>query len=851
MNRIVFESGLGRGCLSRGSRNRRLRPSVLALEGRTLLSTFTVGSTADDGSTGTLRWAIGQANSDQGADTIAFTSLFNTPQTISLTGGPLGLTGTAMTTITGPGANLLTVSGKFQASRVFDVPGGSAAISGLSITGGSADIGAGLRNDGGTLSLTFATVSGNTASQQGGGLATRFGGKTTLSNVTVDGNTAPAGSGLVSSDSTLTVNNCTVSGNTTTGQGGGLLNSGGTATLTDATVAANTAGTDGGGLSNDHAGTATLINCTVSGNSSSGGKSGVVNQATLSMTNTIISGNKYGDVLGSYTGGSNLIGGAPLLAPLGNYDGSTQTMALLPGSPAIGGGASGAGIPFMDQRGLPRTGLVDIGAFQSQGFTVTPVAGSAKQSAPINAQFANPLAVTVQPVNPVEPVDGGVVNFAVTTASGASAALSSATATIQGGQASITATANATPGTDLVTATAIGAPQVGFLLTNTEAPSLRLTTSRDVVNPVDSLTSLREAVAFANSHPGPDTISLDPAAFGSKRETIVLTGGPLVLTDPATTTIVGPGAKRLTISGGGNGRVFDVEGGSLALEGLTISGGRANRGGGIRNEGGTLALDRVVLSGNHARVGGALFNDGTATLTHVVLRSNSARVGPGLFSTRQATLTRRGLSSPAATGQILIENFNGTGRVPTNWNQFAGQPGDVVEKPHNLTITDSTGNSAGIVSTAKTVPFNPVGAKTTNVAQINSLNASGNAIFGLIGLNAQDSPAGYLAAGIDAHGNVFIVSSVAPTLKLTSKLIGVVKGYSGKSITLTFTVKSMGVEVDGGGFKSGLIPFKDLSNFSLAAAFPNGNARPALGAASQPGQTGGAASFESINVSTA
>ena len=84
------------------SRRRRLRPTVLALEGRTLLSTFTVNSTADNGSTGTLRWAIGQANSDNQADTIVFSSLFNTPQTITLTGGPLELTDPATTTITGP-----------------------------------------------------------------------------------------------------------------------------------------------------------------------------------------------------------------------------------------------------------------------------------------------------------------------------------------------------------------------------------------------------------------------------------------------------------------------------------------------------------------------------------------------------------------------------------------------------------------------------------------------------------------------------------------------------------------------------------------------------------------------------
>jgi hypothetical protein len=133
---------------------------------------------------------------------------------------------------------------------------------------------------------------------------------------------------------------------------------------------------------------------------------------------------------------------------------------------------------------------------------------------------------------------------------------------------------------------------------------------------------------------------LTPPVFGKSRPTITLIGGPLVLTDPATTTILGPGAKRLTIRGGGKGRVFDIEGGSLALQRLTVTGGRADRGGGIRNEDGTLALDHVVLRGNHADVDGALFNDGKATLTHVVIHGNSARVGFGLFSTRNATLTR-------------------------------------------------------------------------------------------------------------------------------------------------------------------------------------------------------------------
>jgi hypothetical protein len=67
----------------------------MALESRALLSTFTVNSMADDGSVGTLRWAIGQANASSEADSIAFSSLFNAPQTINLTAGQLKLFDTA------------------------------------------------------------------------------------------------------------------------------------------------------------------------------------------------------------------------------------------------------------------------------------------------------------------------------------------------------------------------------------------------------------------------------------------------------------------------------------------------------------------------------------------------------------------------------------------------------------------------------------------------------------------------------------------------------------------------------------------------------------------------------------
>ena len=148
-----------------------------------------------------------------------------------------------------------------------------------------------------------------------------------------------------------------------------------------------------------------------------------------------------------------------MLAPLGNYGGPTQTMALLPGSPAIDRVSSTLAT---DQRGLGRVGLADIGAFESQGFTLTPAPGSTPQATNPTTTFARPLAVIVTARNPAEPVDGGVISFAappfsISGPANATAFLSAGAATISGGTASVsTASANNTAGGYTVTASAAG-----------------------------------------------------------------------------------------------------------------------------------------------------------------------------------------------------------------------------------------------------------------------------------------------------------------------------------------------------------------------------------------------------------
>ena len=98
-----------RGGRKRDAGRRRLRPTVWALEDRTLLSMFTVSNTDDSGA-GSLRQAILDANASAGADVINFDpAAFATPSTIRLLSSLPDVTGDL--TINGPTAARLTISG--------------------------------------------------------------------------------------------------------------------------------------------------------------------------------------------------------------------------------------------------------------------------------------------------------------------------------------------------------------------------------------------------------------------------------------------------------------------------------------------------------------------------------------------------------------------------------------------------------------------------------------------------------------------------------------------------------------------------------------------------------------------
>ena len=169
---------------------------------------------------------------------------------------------------------------------------------------------------------------------------------------------------------------------------------------------------------------------------------------------------------------TDLVNTDPLLGPLADNGGPTQTVALLARQP--GHRRRGSPLPgvITDQRGIPRPqGIApDIGAFESRGFTLTIVGGNQQQTpGRLGLSRVAGRAVT-SPFG--EPVAGGLVTFSAP-ASGPSAKLDVPVVPLDGnGRASVNATANEVAGTYMVSARVAGVTSVAFDLTNAGIPTV-------------------------------------------------------------------------------------------------------------------------------------------------------------------------------------------------------------------------------------------------------------------------------------------------------------------------------------------------------------------------------------------
>lgn len=296
--------------------------------------------------------------------------------------------------------------------------------------------GGGVYNSGGTLIIANSRFSFNTAGNGGkGGNGGESGALDSNGGNGGNGGIAAWGGGVASIGGSLSVTDSTFAGNHGGDGGGGgaggavgSYNPGGTGGH-GGTGGNGGGGGDGGGLV--PWGSDSLLNATVASNavglrgaagaggSPDGSPGGIypalpagggvyVPSGPLALRNTLFAQNGGANCAGPGTitdGGHNLsfgdtscpaaTNGDPRLGPLQDNGGSTQTMALQPGSAAIDQvPAAGSGCPATDQRGVsrPQGSACDIGAFEYSTPTVTIAApadgGRYRQGASVAAAYS-------------------------------------------------------------------------------------------------------------------------------------------------------------------------------------------------------------------------------------------------------------------------------------------------------------------------------------------------------------------------------------------------------------------------------------------------------------------------------
>jgi len=287
--------------------------------------------------------------------------------------------------------------------------GATLTVKNCVVTNNQATLGAGVYDVDANVTITNSSITNNSGQgmgSSGGGVYVNGKGKRKLSisGSIIDSNSAAFGGGAfisrVLGSLTGTIKNSTISNNSSfaTSEGGGLFVQFAKLTITDSTISGNQAtGTTGqGGGICTFVGDLTLNNVTVANNSATSNGGGIlanINDKKFAVSNTIIADNVApggpdcaGDLLSN---DYNLIGnpadctltgkktkhnltGDPMLGPLQNNGGTTDTQALLPASPAAGKGnpaTPNGGVRHcfpQDQIGTPRRrGQCDIGAYQT------------------------------------------------------------------------------------------------------------------------------------------------------------------------------------------------------------------------------------------------------------------------------------------------------------------------------------------------------------------------------------------------------------------------------------------------------------------------------------------------------
>ncbi len=374
-----------------------------------------------------LRELIELANASDGFDTILFAPGLAPVITLDPALGPLVIHDTL--SIVGPGANQLAIEkDPAQPFRLVEITASAddVTISGLAFHGGNAmseDGGAIRFQSPGNLVVVRSSLSNNKAAS--GGAIAASAGTVSIAASTLSHNTASlnggglAGTGAATS---LSLVDTTVSTNEANGAGGGIFGENATMIVASSTLTLNVAASGGGiGLVADAGGESLeIVNSIVADNSATSAPDFLapMNSSDLDVEfsligdsagttlapSTLMAGQPQADAMGNLIGGGSNPVIDPLLGPLAMGGGPTITHSLLDTSPAIDAGNNtllpadefdidGDGnrterLPI-DQRGAARVvNDLDMGAVE-----LAPVA-VVTWDEPANIVFGTPLDST-------------------------------------------------------------------------------------------------------------------------------------------------------------------------------------------------------------------------------------------------------------------------------------------------------------------------------------------------------------------------------------------------------------------------------------------------------------------------
>lgn len=266
----------------------------------------------------------------------------------------------------------------------------------------------------------------------------------------------------------------------------------------------------------------------------------------------------------------------------------------------------------------------------------------------------------------------------------------------------------------------------------------------NVTNLNDSGTgSLRQAVLDANSNAGADTIQINVNG------TITLTSGELVVSQSV--TIIGPGARLLTVSGNNTTRILHLDNVSakdVTLSDMTFTSARGSgNGGAILNDGGNLLLQRMRITGNVATgEGGAIYNayfgsGNVLTIEDSEISGNQAnKEGAIYFISYQLRVSNSTISGNSATdsvGAIGLQYGDAVIRNSTIVNNSAAFVGGIQAQDSTLVMestilaqnTDGSGtNDINRTGSGTTSAANSLFSEDVNATSVINGTNSGNLI---------------------------------------------------------------------------------------------------------------------------